>query len=447
MGEAAQVHTCYFPAKGVGIMRYFVVAAAFLLSLGSALAQQGIGKSRAGAGAAVEFEQRVIELRGRGKADADLLLHGLSGDVRPGALSDTATPIAARRFNVIQQVVPPGDEPGTQGSTIRKIVKNSGMKPGAASAAAASVGATATSPCNRQVVEELASAQRGVSALPVDLTDIPPDERLYRLLTGHGSAARETQASRAALKQLEGAWRSMLEKCFSAPSDRPLFSHLAGRIGAFAVPGRAPFCTGTILENGKILTARHCFFDYRDGRLVTQNVQGLVFALADGSSTLEIPATGALSSAGPPFDATRDWIVIDAPQLQNAPARLPRAGALLAFPEAAFAGEQPTALELFSVLPLAGVLDRVRFPKSIVGFSLPGCYATFKQDACLTHMCGVMPGGSGASLFLREAPQPTWAGLHLGPETPEDGSCSGNAELSANMALRGNAEINKHFGE
>lgn len=349
-----------------------------------------------------------------------------------------------RKHATVQQVIPPGEKPGTQGDAL-DLIGRPEVPATILSAAVARLRANDQTTCTREIVRELDDAQRLVRNTSVDSVPIEADDRLFRFLHKLAGAENETATSRPALQRLEGAWRSVLANCFTAPETRPLFAQLSGRIGAFSVPGSAPFCSGTLLENGKILTARHCFIEEHTGQLIARNVKQLSFALADGSAVLDI-TPGFSPTDQKSYQLLGDWIVVAAPTLDKPLPKLPVAQELVAFPEAALARTHPTSLEVFAAVPLARTLDPVRFPSSIVGYHLPGCYVVFKQASCITHMCSVVPGGSGASLFTTSGDRPQWVGIHVGPETTVGGSCS-NRSTSTNMALRGNAQIRTFFSE
>jgi hypothetical protein len=345
-----------------------------------------------------------------------------------------------------QRVVPPGDTPGSQGPTLVAVGTSSGLPEDVVKQAAARLGSLQKAACAVEIVDGLDAAQKSVRALPVDDLDVPADDRLYRWLLHRPGAERETDSSIAALKNLEGAWKTMLTKCFAAPRNDPMFSKIAGRVGAFSAGGSAPFCSGTLVEDGKILTARHCFFDFVQGSLIEPHTAKLTFAVADGSAVLPIAASALRAISANPFDAANDWLIVDAPKLGKPIPKLGLATNFTDFVEAARANVTPTQLELFSVVPLASTLDPADFPESIVAFPVSGCYAVVVQPQCITHMCGVVPGGSGASIFSRSTGDPLWAGLHIGPETVENGSCSATPEpVASNLGIRGVSGIDSYF--
>jgi hypothetical protein len=390
-------------------------------------------------GGALGVEHRLREATAERRAIAGLAADPLQSE----NLSLFAVQISTARS---QRVVPPGDGPGSQGPTLVGIGTNSGLPHELAKETATRLGALQSASCAQEIVDGLDSAQRAVRAVPVDDLDIPPDDRLYRWLLKSRGAERETSLSISALAQLESAWKSMLSKCFAAPQTRPLFSKVAGRVGAFSAAGGPPFCTGTLLEDGKILTARHCFFDFASGTLIEPHLKELTFLVADKSAVLTISPVALRASGTNRFDATGDWIVIDAPKLNKAIPKLGLARTFRDFSEAAKTKTTPTPLELFSVVPLASTLDPAKFPASIVGFPVAGCYVVFVQPQCITHMCGVVPGGSGASIFVDSSSEPTWAALHIGPETVDNGSCSATPEpVASNLGIRGVSAIESYF--
>lgn len=350
-----------------------------------------------------------------------------------------------KRFEGNQQVIPGGEKSGSQGDAFNQIGKKAlpDLPSTKLSTLATQLKVNGLTSCSREIVIGLENAQGQVRNVPVDSINFPPEDRLYRFLHKLPGFQAETENSIRALQLLASAWRSILANCFTTPTDQPLFSKLAGRIGAFSKPESAPFCSGTILEDGKVLTARHCFVDKNN---VTRNLQDITFTLGDGSDVLNVTELEVtpLNTIG--FNISIDWIIVGvSKQGKNLP-KFSAAKKLISVSEAIVSNQKPTPLEIFSLVPLAKTLDPIRYPTSIVGYKLPGCFVAFKKEHCVTHMCNAVPGGSGASLFAPTDSDPLWVGIHIGAETPNGGSCS-NTHASTNMALRGNAQINKYFTE
>lgn len=383
------------------------------------------------------------------KAQEELVLR--SNNLSYVPLADDERPVRLQpKHRDDGYVVPPGVEAGEQGATLRLLAAQDKISSTLSKKSITALGASNPGACTGTVVRELENAQDTVQALAIQWTGMPhlaiptPDERLYQYLKAN-KVTMESPAAVQALTQLETAWRSMLDKCFVSPSERGLFAAVSHRVGAFEALGGLPFCTGTLLGDGNILTARHCFFDDA-GDLRAASILNLRFRTANGSSTL-IPDIDALKKAPrQAMSPDTDWIVIKAPP-GSTPLESLQATATLEQFDATLKNGIPTPLEIFSVVPLAKTLDPKRFPESIAGHGMAGCYAVQTTPSCFTNMCAAVGGGSGASIFSSSNGQPRWAGMHLGRDG-EYATCSaGGEQVYGNFALRATGEMKRYFSK
>lgn len=338
------------------------------------------------------------------------------------------------------RVVPGGNGPGSLESVLNGISIKEVLPTMAVTATKAEL-AKADVACTTTLVETLEETQRGVEATPLeppmDTSGTDPDERLYRLLSGTGMPSGESAKSLPKLRQLEAAWRAVLSACFIPPSQLATFQTVAARVGVFIVPNRPPFCSGTLMADGIVLTARHCFF--RKGEATPQKdlVTSLVFAPADGSLPLKLDAK-QFDTAEAFDDTLQDQLLVKVAVTGKPQPLFEQAASLATLTETKGELLGVTQMFMFGANPLARVLDAASYPHSIVGSARPGCFAIFKNDQCFTHMCGVMPGASGASMFTLRQNRILWAGQHTAAEGKELNLYCAGSTSAANFALRAN---------
>jgi V8-like Glu-specific endopeptidase len=300
------------------------------------------------------------------------------------------------------------------------------------------------SACTTSLLETLGSAQLEVTTTPLqppmDSSSMGPDERLYRLLTEAGMPSGESAKSVSKLRQLEVAWRSVLNACFVPPTQATNFKAVAERVGVFIVPNRPPFCSGTLIADGFVLTARHCFYSKNASTPHEDLVSSLVFSPADGSKPFKIDAK-QFDKTEAFVDPLQDQLLIKVEVTGRPLPPLEQAGLLASFTDTKGDLQGVTQMFMFGAHPLARALDPTNYPNSIVGSSRPGCFPIFKTDQCFTHMCGAMPGTSGASMFTLHKSSIFWAGQHSAAEGM--GLYCAGPSSRANFALRANRpEIN-----
>jgi len=343
------------------------------------------------------------------------------------------------------QVTPTGDDGISQGPVVRELGKQAGMTDSQVAAALAGTGANRRTDCSIDVVEELNHSRTLVanSAGNGEGFVIGPDERLARYLR---EKTRETGGAAIALQRFEVAWRRVLSACFRPPTGLPQFEAIRSRIGAFQGPGDSlPWCTGLLLADGVILSARHCFFDSESGLFRSAaTAEGVQFKLADESAALPV-ALSQFDQRGATFNYWDDQILVQVPKSGKLYPALTKSSSLVALGDSPIAWQNRTELMVFGIVPLARALNPTDYPSGLAAPRVEGCYVAFKGSDCVTHMCSVVPGASGSSIFTADTGR--WVGLHIGPEdkykcSPLVGSFTTNI-----AATELNAEIRIYFNE
>lgn len=343
------------------------------------------------------------------------------------------------------RVIPGGDGSGSLGSVLDGI-RISKKLPAKAVLAAKAELASADGACTTELFETLDATQRAVESLPLlpplDRSNMGPDDRLYRVLTNAEAPSGESAKSLSKLRQLEAAWRAVLGACFVPPTQIANFQAVADRVGAFIVPNGRPLCSGTLMADGIVLTARHCFFPKKAVALQEELIASLVFAPADGSPPLKLDVK-QFDTEDSLNDPLMDQILVKVAVTGKPLRPFEQAGSLASFTETKGELLGVTKLFMFGAIPLARALDAVSYPHSIVGSARPGCFAVFKSEQCFTHMCSAMPGTSGASMFTLQENNVLWAGQHTAAEGKELAVYCAGPSSQANLALRANRpEIN-----
>jgi V8-like Glu-specific endopeptidase len=362
--------------------------------------------------------------------------HRLNGDVQMLKSSSFIVPGWKRRIEQTQQVIP-GNEKG--GGPLNLALASLALegRPGLSEAAAQKFANSADkTTCPSAVVARLFATKLAVKAssakVETDNQLNAEEQRLRRYLsTSKADISKfEDAKSIEALQRFEAAWRDVLENCFASPHSFKSFETLKARIGTFVGNDKVPFCTGLLVADGVVLTARHCFLDIDTSpKSPYTRVQ---FISADGKLAVNLDAEAAKTAAGPTHVWDDDQLLVSIPKQDIELLPIP----LMADVQPFYADAPKTQLLLIAALPLARDLAADKFPSGFVISKQPNtCFVAFQGRKCLTHMCSVTPGSSGASIFSDE-PTPKWLGIHVGPES-KGNSCSPlGTDITSNYAIR-----------
>jgi V8-like Glu-specific endopeptidase len=74
----------------------------------------------------------------------------------------------------------------------------------------------------------------------------------------------------------------------------------------------------------------------------------------------------------------------------------------------------PTLLQSVSYFPLAKYALPKKFETGYVVPQMEVCAAVSKTDACFSHICSAVPGGSGSPIFASDAQGIVLVGTHIG---------------------------------
>lgn len=347
-----------------------------------------------------------------------------------------------------QTQIPIGGEAnggGTLQVTLKTIAERRNLDPQRILKIIEDKGADRTS-CSTAAVKAIEEARVSVAALPplVRTSTLvnEEDQRLRRWLRSPASASLvERPASIPRLKRYEAAWRTLLSECFAPAESLPAFEHLKTRIGTFDLGDSVPFCTGLLVADGKVMTARHCFVSLKGKPNFPEGTR-IAFRTADGFKPAYLIAQELNQLANVKYTWDADQIVIDVDKRGIELDPLPMGNDVTPV----YSPERTTQLLFIGVLPLSLELDSDKFPSGLVTNRQPStCYVAHVDAGCMTHMCSATPGASGASLFTAES-TPRWLGVHVGPETKTD-SCTGVGDsIYANLAVRRTSqELTKYF--
>lgn len=289
--------------------------------------------------------------------------------------------------------------------------------------------------CPMTVAVGLEDARRAVESEPPKVAPQnrlnEEEQRLRRYLRTpiQQRAQYETEEGLRRLVKFEAAWRAALANCFDSPHNMPAFLNLKSRVGTFEGSDNVSFCTGLLVADGVVLTARHCFAE------VDVSAQGqykkVRFRTAD-DNLLEVDVGAAISTASPSYSWEEDQLLVPVSKRGMVLDPISRESDVEPF----YSTEQTTSLLLVAALPLARDLAPDRFPTGFVISRQPNtCFVAFKQEGCITHMCSVTPGSSGASVFSNQA-TPKWLGIHVGPESNLNSCSPMGGRVASNYAVR-----------
>lgn len=265
------------------------------------------------------------------------------------------------------------------------------------------------------------------------------DQQLFA--SAYGSSAAQTIS-----RYLETA-KLLLQRCYR-PAEQSTFvktNHLQTRIGGM-LQGDTAFCTALLLGNGDyVLTARHCFTYGADNTsLPHEQLADMWFRPMSSMDRYQICAIAEASA----FDATKfreatdDQVVVRiAPRLQPVDKlALVFRDTLESLEEMGTLPDAPTALQSISIFPHASLVDPT-YPSGLVEPLEKGCFVVKKQKGCFLHFCGVVSGGSGSALFVRDAKNLTLAGTHIGFNLQSQSDCPGAAGSQSNVATYPNPTL------
>ena len=340
-----------------------------------------------------------------------------------------------------ERIVPTGDKGPSQGPLLNQIAIRRGWSPSDIKTAREGVGSSQNSACNADLVERLERDQRQVNDISQNeagnnIRQPAADDRLYLRLTNPILSAKlERPEAVAALQALEATWRSVLAACFQRPDSGEHWAALKARVGAFQASIGAPVCSGLLIQDGSVLTARHCFFDFQTGAFVYPNTQQITFMTADGGKRLSVDMAKLRSMDGSSFSYEREPFVVPVQQSGTPLSTISVEDKVVAFSDGPTAWKDRTLLVVYATVPLSGVLDPAAYPASVARPIAGGCYVLAQQATCIAHMCNVVPGSSGASLFSSGSVSPRLIGVHVGPEQVNQ-SCTSIPSSTANIAAR-----------
>ena len=189
-----------------------------------------------------------------------------------------------------------------------------------------------------------------------------------------------------------------------------------------------PFCSGMLLDEGRLVTVRHCFVDRGSGKLLTpisQAKQGSIrFETVDGSRSGTIqPSLLSSLELSPGFDIDQDSVQLDvsvASKSNAAPLPRVRLRSLTDDQQALWVAgpvnDLRTALVATATPGLSGDWrDGFRWSKYIGA----QCRSRARSSDCIYHTCQTFVGFSGSPLITQvlkdeSGPIIEYAGLHSG---------------------------------
>lgn len=324
--------------------------------------------------------------------------------------------------NVLQRVIPSGDEEGSQGQIVKETGKALNLSAQDIDKIIERLGASSTTGCNEKIFNDLVYIQKSiVRNYRLDDLDGTQDLVLARFIEQKKLGVDifvDPQKSKA-FSDFENAYRAVVTNCFIPAESDPFFknSGLASRVGIIG-SNESNFCTGTLLNDDHALTALHCFYNRKDGRPVNRTAEKIW--LITGSDRREICQSQLRKSFNKTILSYEDRIILKVAPANKTLPKLQKLSSLSDIETNPISETSPTRLKLFGYMFIASKLMPDQFKSGLVSFNSPGCYVLVKDSTCFIHLCGSTPGSSGAAMFTGNENAPQIVGVHIGSQSQND---------------------------